>query len=479
MGPTAASILAVGQHGRVDKQVIDRPEGSTRQRSRDADRRLQGMRGLTYLDAQARLLQLAAEAPRMAARPAAHVADVLRVATQGERSAPRGGRWASRTWPTRPSSAARDPPPAVRDPRARAGDARRSCTTSAGPRRVARHDRRRAPVDRRVGSVASSPRRSAPATPRRHDRRRRPDAHGLPVGDGVASARWRSACRELADGARGVDGAVRDLYEVLGLSRDATDDDIKKAYRRLARELHPDVNGDAGGRGAVQGGRRRLRDPVRSPTSADATTPSARPGAPAGQPFTDIQDIFDMFFGPGRLRRGGRPRAARGRARRHGEDLGVRIALGFREAVFGARARPRDRAARGVRPVPGQRRRAGHRADRVPHVRRRRPGAGRAPERLRHGDDRQPVRDVPRHRPGGPRPLRGVLRRGPSPRAATVTVDIPAGVSDGMELRVTGNGHAGVGRGPAGRPVRRGSRSSRPRVRPARAGPVHRARRLR
>ena len=38
--------------------------------------------------------------------------------------------------------------------------------------------------------------------------------------------------------------AVRDLYEVLGVGRDATDDDIRRAYRRLAREHHPDVNGD-------------------------------------------------------------------------------------------------------------------------------------------------------------------------------------------------------------------------------------------
>ena len=38
--------------------------------------------------------------------------------------------------------------------------------------------------------------------------------------------------------------ALPDLYAVLGVSHDATDDEIKSAYRRLARELHPDVNGD-------------------------------------------------------------------------------------------------------------------------------------------------------------------------------------------------------------------------------------------
>ncbi len=83
MGPSLL-ILAVGQHGRVDKQIVDRPERLDAGTIADAERRLQKLRGLTYADAQAKLLSLSAEAPGMAHDLLLLVADVLRLASHGE-----------------------------------------------------------------------------------------------------------------------------------------------------------------------------------------------------------------------------------------------------------------------------------------------------------------------------------------------------------------------------------------------------------
>ena len=86
MGPTVM-ILAVGQHGRVDKRVIDRPEAADVEVLRVIEDRLQSLRGLTYLDAQAHLLKLAAEASVSHHDLLLHVAETLRTATQGEGAA--------------------------------------------------------------------------------------------------------------------------------------------------------------------------------------------------------------------------------------------------------------------------------------------------------------------------------------------------------------------------------------------------------
>jgi heat-inducible transcriptional repressor len=83
MGPTLM-ILAVGQHGRVDKRVIDRPEDVTTDRLRQLESQLRSLGGVTYVDAQASLLRLAAGSLPDEHDLLLQVAETLRTATQGE-----------------------------------------------------------------------------------------------------------------------------------------------------------------------------------------------------------------------------------------------------------------------------------------------------------------------------------------------------------------------------------------------------------
>jgi heat-inducible transcriptional repressor len=85
MGPSLM-ILAVGQHGRVDKHVVDRPEAAEAADLATAEGRLTVLRGLTYIEAQARLLRLAVEGPAAEHDLMLSVAGFLRLATEGDRS---------------------------------------------------------------------------------------------------------------------------------------------------------------------------------------------------------------------------------------------------------------------------------------------------------------------------------------------------------------------------------------------------------
>ena len=86
MGPTMM-VLAVGQHGRVDKRVFDRPGEIDPATIADAERRLDALRGLTYLEAQASLLQLAAEGPPDEHNLMLHVAETLRQSSAPDQGA--------------------------------------------------------------------------------------------------------------------------------------------------------------------------------------------------------------------------------------------------------------------------------------------------------------------------------------------------------------------------------------------------------
>ena len=99
---------------------------------------------------------------------------------------------------------------------------------------------------------------------------------------------------------------VRDLYEILGVGRDASTEDIRTAYRRLAREFHPDVNADPEAEQRfkeVAGAYEILSD-----ADKRARYDAFGDGGPMQMPFGNISDLFEAFFGAGTFgqRRSGR-----------------------------------------------------------------------------------------------------------------------------------------------------------------------------
>jgi molecular chaperone DnaJ len=260
---------------------------------------------------------------------------------------------------------------------------------------------------------------------------------------------------------------TEDFYALLGVGRQANEDEIKKAYRKQARELHPDANpGDPAAEErfkAVTLAYETLRDPERR-RKYDMFGPEAIRGTgagatPAGDPFagfgaTGLGDLFDAFFGgAGPFAAGGAAAGGRrgGRAGPPpGEDSEAVLDLDFAQAVFGAEREISVRI-----PVPCTVCDAsGARPGTFPSTCTTCGGSGEL-RRVRQSILGQMVTASPCARCGGTgqeiaSPCGECRGQGRRTEERTFMVEVPAGVDNGSTLRLPGRGAAGPRGGPSG-----------------------------
>jgi molecular chaperone DnaJ len=252
--------------------------------------------------------------------------------------------------------------------------------------------------------------------------------------------------------------AIRDYYEVLGVSREATDAEIKKAFRRLARELHPDVNShdpdaEAKFKEAAEA-YEVLSDPERRATYDRYGHEGLRSGgyAPNFDAFGSVADIFEAFFGASGSPFGDLFGAAGGRTGgpMQGGDVVVAAEIELVDALRGASVPVSYEAivlcenCHGNGAEPGTPIETCERCG----------GSGqlRAVTRTPFGQMmRSAVCDVCGGDGRVPRdPCRVCRGRGRKVERVSVSVDVPAGIADGQRMRIAGRGHAGERGGPAG-----------------------------
>ena len=227
---------------------------------------------------------------------------------------------------------------------------------------------------------------------------------------------------------------MADHYEVLGVSRSASEDEIKKAYRKLARELHPDINPspDAQERfKLVTHAYEVLSDPQER-ANYDR----------GGSEGFGLGDIFESFFGGGQ--RGPQSRSQRG------QDALLRIDLSLQEAIFGAqKTLTIDTAVvcpdcQGTCCKPGS-------SPRVCDICR---GSGQIQRQVQSFMGMM-VTTTPCGSCRGtgeiiPDPCQKCRAQGRIRAQRDLDLEIPAGVGDGMRLHLSGQGEVGFAGGPAG-----------------------------
>ncbi len=251
---------------------------------------------------------------------------------------------------------------------------------------------------------------------------------------------------------------MRDYYEVLGVSKNASDDEIKKAYRSLAKKYHPDMNpGDKEAEekfkevnqayAVLSDAEKKARYDQFGPEAAEGNYGGGGYGDFSG--FGGFGDIFSDLFGGGFGGFGGNGGARRNGPQR-GDDIAQRVTISFEEAAFGCKKDVRYTKVEKCGECNG----SGCTDGSSPKTCSKCNGAGQV-----RVQQRSPFGVIQTMRTcdacGGTgktieNPCKKCRGTGMSSVSKTIEVSIPAGINDGQSLNIRGMGHAGKNGGPAG-----------------------------